>query len=949
MAHEAVKSLYEILKKYKGPMAVTHLFPNQQEAGRRWRFGDCEFIEVRRELLVRGVPVKLESKPLEVLQHLLEHPAQVLTKDELIGAAWATSTTDQSLTTAIAKLRKAFDGPRDSVILSVSGVGYRMAVPVACEVVDAPPPQLRLHPGDAVPGRPNWKLVKSLASSGPHSVWLAEHAKTREARVFKFATDGVRLRALQREVTLSRLFRKALGDDAGFVRILDWDFEREPFFIESEYCGQNLFEWSETEEFANLPASQRVAIVAQIAQTVAAAHALGILHNDLKPANVLIAVGPEDVTERAGAEPASPKLWQIKVVDFGVASVTDVQRLIDLQITHYGSFENATSPDGDSTPAGTAMYRAPEMLAGAAPSIQGDVYALGVMLYQIMCGDFLEAPSVGWESRIPDPVLRKDIADAANIDPGRRIASVSELAARLRTLEARHTEMELRAAERVAAEQARRSLENARLRRPWLIFALGALIVGLSASLWFASRAERARKAAEADAAHARRVEQFTQSLFTAGDDRVASKDITVEMLLARGVKRARALDNDRPEQADLLQIIGTVYDSLGSFDLAEDLLQSALKEQEQISGTDSPEFAKVLLAFSVLRADQGRGKDALDFAQRAYKIDARALPPGDPQVLDAEVKVGSALNGLGEYKRAVPVLEAVVQEERGQPDRLADLSEAIGILSNAESYLGNRTESLHLNEEALAIDRQRLGDKHPDVAADLINLSQLERLNGDYAKAEADGREALAIYHGWLPPGHYEIASAETTLSDALIYSGKVLEAMPLLSDALATQQAQFPGPDERTAHTLLSLGHAEQILRRLDVALTYDQKAEAQYRSLFPQKDYRLATALYTEGKIYQEQRRMSRAEAVLREALSIDTERLPAKDKRLLDIRLLLGEVLLAEHQPAAAQPLLIVSYRDASACGAACTEERNRADKAVQTLGVAAQPSTLENHP
>jgi non-specific serine/threonine protein kinase len=195
MAHEAVKSLYEILKKYKGPMAVTHLLQNQQEAGRRWKFGECEFIEIRRELLVRGEPVRLESKPLEVLQHLLEHPAQVLTKDELIGAAWATSTTDQSLTTAIAKLRKAFGGARDSVILSVSGVGYRMAVPVACEVVDEVPPPLRLQAGDTVPGRPNWNVVKSLAASGPHSVWLAEHAKTREARVFKFATDGVRLRA----------------------------------------------------------------------------------------------------------------------------------------------------------------------------------------------------------------------------------------------------------------------------------------------------------------------------------------------------------------------------------------------------------------------------------------------------------------------------------------------------------------------------------------------------------------------------------------------------------------------------------------------------------------------------------------------------------------------------------------------------------------------------------
>jgi eukaryotic-like serine/threonine-protein kinase len=934
MACEAVKSLYEILKKYEGPMAVTHLFPNQQEAGRRWKFGDCEFIEIRRELLVREEPVKLESKPLDVLQHLLEHPAQVLTKDELIGAAWATSTTDQSLTTAISKLRKAFGGLRDSIILSVSGVGYRMAVPVSCEVGDdLPPPLLRLQAGDPVPGRPNWKVMKSLAANGPHRVWLAEHAKTREARVFKFATDGVRLRALQREVTLSRLLRQALGDSASFVRILDWDFEREPFFIESEYAGLNLFEWSETEHFANMPLPDRIALAAEIVETVAAAHALGILHNDLKPANVLVVSTASDSGTGAG----QPNPWQVKVVDFGVASVSDPQRLVELQITHYGSFEdNIEGQSGATTPVGTAMYRAPELLAGATPSIQGDVYALGVMLYQIVCGDFLETPSVGWEARIADLVLRQDISDAANIDPARRIASASELAARLRSIEIRRAELARREADSVIAERARRQMENTRLRRPWLIFAAAALVTGLCASLWFAQRAEHARRAAEADAAHARRVEQFTRSLFTAGDDGVASKDMTVEMLLARGVKRARFLTNDPPEQAELLQTLGTVYGAMGYFDTADNLLQSALKEQERIAGTNSPEFAKVLLTLSVLRDGQGREKDALELAQRAYDIDAGALLPDDPQTLDAQVKIGTALNGLGDYKTAAQLVRTVVQKERGQPDRLADLSEAVGILSDAEIYLGNRADALLLDEEGAAIDRQRFGDKHPDIGSDLINLSQLECLSGNYTKAEADGREALAIYRGWFAPGHHEIASAETTLSDALIYSGKPQEAMPLLSDALDTQQAQFAGPDERTAHTLLSLGHAEHILRHLYIALSYDHRAEAQYRSLFPEKDYRLASALYNEGKIYEDQGRMSQAEAVLREALSIDAARLPVTDKRLLDIRLLLGEILVAEHRPTAAQPLISQSYRDAAACGAACIEERNRADKAVQAL-------------
>jgi tetratricopeptide (TPR) repeat protein len=231
------------------------------------------------------------------------------------------------------------------------------------------------------------------------------------------------------------------------------------------------------------------------------------------------------------------------------------------------------------------------------------------------------------------------------------------------------------------------------------------------------------------------------------------------------------------------------------------------------------------------------------------------------------------------------------------------------------------------------------LGNAHPDVGSDLINLSQLETQAGDYAKAEAYGREALAIYRGWFSPGHYEIAGAETTLSDPLIYQGKVQEALPLLVDALRIQQASFPGPNEKTAHTLASLGHAEHALNRLDDSLAYYQKAAAQFLSLIPGKDYRFASMLFNEGKVYKEQGRLPQAESVLRDALSVDTLRLPATDKRVLDIRLLLGEVLLEEHQLTAAQPFLTQAYKDASSAGPACETERETAEKELRSLSVA----------
>ncbi len=485
-------------------MSVENGHAQGRREGRRWQFGWCEFVEIRRQLLVHGEPVKIEAKPADVLVQLLEHPTTALTKDELIGAVWSNApngASDQSLTTAVRKLRQAFGGEREDLILSVSGIGYRMAVPVTEIMADEPAPApFKLLPGDAIPLRPHWKAVRPLANGRPDTVWLGEHVKTREVRVFKFAVDGVRLRTLQREVTLSRLLQKSLTDTRGFVRVIDWELEESPFFIESEYGGLNLLEWSQTEHFQRLPLDGRVALAAELAESVAASHLLGILHNDLKPTNVLVADSSQDSATAVDLDanktlPASA--WRLKVADFGVASLTGPERLRQMEITQLGFPSDTAYAANGNTPVGSAMYCAPETLTGATPSVLTDVYALGVMLYQIACGDFLEPPSPGWERRIDDPILREDIAKAANIDPDARISSAAELVKRLRSLASRRAEKQELERALAASHHAQQALAEARLRRPWVILAMVALCLGLGASLWFAQRAAHARDLVE--------------------------------------------------------------------------------------------------------------------------------------------------------------------------------------------------------------------------------------------------------------------------------------------------------------------------------------------------------------------------------------------------------------------------------------------------------------------
>ena len=101
--------------------------------------------------------------------------------------------------------------------------------------------------GQEIPRRHHWHLEGKLGDGGFGEVWLARHDKTRDHRVFKFCYDAERLRALKREVTLFRILKDTLGERDDIARILDWNFEEAPYFLEAEYIGVDLQGWAEAQ------------------------------------------------------------------------------------------------------------------------------------------------------------------------------------------------------------------------------------------------------------------------------------------------------------------------------------------------------------------------------------------------------------------------------------------------------------------------------------------------------------------------------------------------------------------------------------------------------------------------------------------------------------------------------------------------------------------------------
>lgn len=561
----------------------------------RFRFGTAEFDEVRFELRVNDEAVSVQRKPLEILAYLLTHPGEVVTKDELLEVVWeGRPTVENVIANAMAKLRSALGPDNAARIVTQSRVGYRFDGPLErIAVGTAMTSALSLTPGAPVPQRPHFQLEALIGRSLQSEVWLARHLKTRERRVYKFSADGSRLASLKREATLSRLLQNNLGERRDLARVLDWNFEAAPFFLECEYGGEDLLKWSdERDQLAGLSLQQRLDLFLQIADAVAAAHSVGVLHKDLKPANVLIA--------------AAQTGWQVRLTDFGSSRLLDPQRLAEYGITGLGLTMTGTVL-GDST-SGTPIYIAPELLSGATPTAASDVYALGVMLHQLVICDLRRPMVPGWERSIDDPLLREDIARATDGDIALRLQSVTELTTRLRTLPVRHREREVHQRTEQAAHAAHQALQRSRARRPWIIAAMLALCIGLGASVWLYRDAREAR--AQSDA-----INNFL-SWDVLANTGALKTDSDPDPTMRRVLRNAAATVGDRfgndPDSEGWIRIgIGNGLSGLGDYAAAEDQQRQAVTLLKRAHGSNHERTQVASYALAMTLLEQSKFLDA--------------------------------------------------------------------------------------------------------------------------------------------------------------------------------------------------------------------------------------------------------------------------------------------------------------------------------------------------
>lgn len=787
----------------------------------KWRFDRCVFEESTLELSVDGVLVELERKPMEVLRHLLRHAGEVVTKEEIHAAVWPGRVlSDTVLTKAVSRIREVLRDDAQAMVKTVHGYGYRLIAPVRIEAAAAAPmPMLGLKAGDSPPLRAQWQLLQHLGSGGSGEVWRVAHRKSGEVRVYKFALDADALLALKREITLFRVLRQQLGPEARLAEILDWNLDEAPYFIELEYyAAGNLALWAAAQNgLAQIALPQRLAVFADCAEAVARVHSVGVLHKDLKASNILVRL------QGAAVQPL--------LADFGGGGVLTEDVLTSAGITRMG-FTQLLNPAGQAT----QLYLPPEVMEGQPQTIRGDIYALGVLLYQMCAGDFRKPISPGWELSIDDELLRADIAEAVQGDPERRLSSAQVLADRIRSLPERH---QLLAAERRQQQQqaamlqeaalARQKIEQLRARRTGLNVAFVVLLVGLGASLLMYRQAVAAREAAE----HAQEVAQSVSNFLnydilaaTEAEGRDA-RSLTAQQLLDDAAKRIDARFVDLPEAgAKVHTAFSSSYMQIGDTAAAFFHRERGWDIAKQLQHSD-PE-ASLRLAVDLSPVDYTRDVDA------AYWLAMR----------DVAIKRWGANDN-----RTLLLRNAVALVQSRQ--RLA--SEA------AESYTGIIRDAADVPQ----YDVETLATHWEDLGQELAQLARFD-------EAEAAYRKAIAMYEGLYQPGSFSAVTAQLRYARMLITKGRFDEAEALIDVSLKAGRAQ-----RNSQNALVITAQRTQAILRIEQNRTVEAetilaeviKADTASRGARSQQ---VVHGGYLLALLHERQGQFSEATQLIREAL-------------------------------------------------------------------------------
>lgn len=668
-----------------------------------------------------------------------------------------------------------------------------------------------------------YELIEVLGQGGFGTVYRARQHEPIDREVALkvirgvFAGDDVIRRFEAERQVLASL------QHPGIAQMLDAGTDRDgtPFMVMELVPGPSITRYCVEHQ---LGTEERLRLFIQVCEALGHAHQKGVIHRDLKPSNVL-------VVEQDGRP-------QPKIIDFGIALVVGDALDRETRMTREGLM-------------GSPETMSPEQVAGSADlDTRTDIYGLGVLLYELLCG---ERPFTDEHGRVIE-VLRKVAEDEPTrpSDVLRRSGAKHEgIAARPATLEsdldwivlkAMDKDRERRYASAAAlAEDVRRYLDDEPViaRPPGTLYLTGKFVrrhrLGVAAGLLLlltlvggivGTSVGLLRAKQESD--NARETVALLQEFLTAADPEERGRDLRVVELLEAFEPRLEALKN-RPELAvELLTAYASTYRGLGLYESALGYARQARILRESLAGGNAPAALRAVNVETRLMLETDAAEAARLQASAARHQAETALGENDPVTLALAATMADAEHELGRFEAAETAYAAVLERQ----------TEVLG----------------PADEETLRTLRRR--------AQNLLHLSEYER-------AEAMSRESWARTRDAFGPEHPQTLRALGEVAFVLGESGRYEAAGEIHQDLLETR-TRVLGSDH--PKTLVSMGNLAWIRNNLGdhagaVAL-YRKALEIQERVLGDgHRDTiatraNLATALMRTGELDEAERLMSRA---------------------------------------------------------------------------------------
>jgi len=622
-----------------------------------------------------------------------------------------------------------------------------------------------------------------------------------------------------------------------------------PFFV-MEYIegSRSLTEFVDQER---LDLRARVRLMREVCEAVQHGHEKGVLHRDLKPSNLLV-----------GSE------GRAKVIDFGVGRVVDIEASVQKDLTNTGEL------------VGTVRYMSPEQINGEEVDARSDVYALGVVLYELLCGRWPYGEIRGeWTQLVLaitqkeavrpallEPALRDDLEwvliRALDKDRERRYPTARALGEELQ----RHLDGFPVLAGRPSLAYRMRKFVS---RHPTAVLVSSVLAAGLIAGLtvavdmyWEAQRSELRRQQEEVNTQQARRsLLASISSLETHAAERVR-----VDRMLEQASQEATAVFEDDPEgELEFRISLNRSMLSLGMHEAAEveacralELLRStrgpsdltvarmscsrsrsifkqgrtdeAQEIAEQALSAAQEDGGETCLGADVVRGwlghllvhtrlDPARGRELMETARSRLQ---ETLLPDEEVLLQLETDLSACWSLFGENEAALELMRSVIERKS---EALGPFHPSTIMLRLDEAYAlyagGNAAEAVSRASDALASMEYELRADHP-MRLRTLAATAFYHVQADQAQTAVDLLEPnlTTLIEVW-GPDHPECLKAQDVYVTALEYSGQPEEALAKRLEVVAAAREAL-GPDSpRLLPFVWGLGVALERAGRLDEAV--------------------------------------------------------------------------------------------------------------------------------